>query len=66
MTERLTDEKFRELQENVDTYTMVYSAEVLPALAELVALRAAWKIAEPHLLYPIRRRCLSVLSDAPQ
>lgn len=64
MTKRLTDEQ---LSDYVSYPPDAVRNPLAHSLAtELVALRAAWRIAEPHLLYPVRRRCLAVLSDAPQ
>lgn len=62
--DKLTDEKMAQLREDVDTYTMVYSANVRPAITELLALRAAWKIARPFLPDPVYRRCLAALEPS--
>jgi hypothetical protein len=75
MSERLTDQEWHDNAVNgalrkaltvmVERQGKLEEAEAA-IRARNARLESAWKIAEPHLLYSIRRRCLAVLADTPQ
>jgi hypothetical protein len=65
MSEWLTDEQLRELQENAETYTMVHSPAVLSAIAELLVLRDELeKVARGDPVEAMRAKCEAIMQDA--
>lgn len=54
--EKMTDEQLRDWREDSSAYR-----EIVLVIDELLALRAVWKIAQPHLPELIYRRALRCL-----
>lgn len=64
MSERLTNEQLRDvLDGTANAWPNV--GQTRDILTELLALRAAWKIAEPSLLPITRRRINAILKGIP-
>lgn len=56
--EKLTDDRLRRIEKHPGDPNR---SEIERLATELLALRAAWKIARPFLPDPVYRRCLAAL-----